>query len=156
MSSAPSVVRFLESFGVAYDTVPRPLGPRRATGRRRSVPAERVLKPLLLMEEDRHALAVIPKNRRLDLVALNRQFHRRFRLGTEEDAQRLYPGLPLSLLLPAGIGAQVEIYVDQFLVSLREIVIDTPDYSRLIKIEGDGFSELFNGAWCARISRPVD
>ena len=153
-ANAPSVARFLESCGVAYDTVPR--RPRRATGGRRSVPAERVLKPLLLIEEDRHALAVIPKNRRLDLVALNRQFHRRFRRGTEEDAQRLYPGLPLSLLLPAGIGAQAEIYVEQSLLGLREFVIETPDYSRLIKIESDGFSELFNGAWCARISRPDD
>lgn len=153
MSSTLRVDRFLKDQGVAYATLRQPDG-HRHTRRDLSVAVgERMLKTLLLVDDDRHALAVIPNNRHIDLVTLNRHFLRGFRLGTPDDAARLYPGLPRSLLLPAGIEAQVEIFVDQLLVGLREIVIETADRSKLVRIEGEDFSELLNGAWCGRISR---
>jgi prolyl-tRNA editing enzyme YbaK/EbsC (Cys-tRNA(Pro) deacylase) len=107
---------------------------------------------VLLVDGDQHALAVIPKTCGVDVAALNREFHRRFSVGRPDDLLRLYPGLPASALLPAGLDAGIEIYVDRSLVDLRHVAFETSSRGRLVRIEGEALPELLNGAWCGSIS----
>ncbi len=152
MPAAISVDALLERNGVAYETLRRDPRRSRAGNEPCAVPGDRVVKARLLVDAGRHAVAVIPTNRRLDLAALNQEFGRRFRLGSPADRARLFPGLPAHAMLPAAIDQQVEIFVDQSLVGLREIAFETPDARTLLRIEGEAFTDLFDGAWCGRIS----
>ena len=154
MAATLSVASLLERSGVDYDTIPKRRSRRRATRLAPAIPGDRVIKTVLLIDGQRHALAVIPKNRRIALAALNSEFRRNFRLGSPDDVVRLYPGLPVHALLPAAIGAQAELFVDLSLVGLRDVAFETRDRRALVRIEGQALPELFNGAWCGRISQP--
>ena len=112
---------------------------------RRCVADDRVVKPVLLIDENRHAFALISKSRRLALAALNREFQRRFRLAAPDEAARLYPRLTLHDLLP-----------DQALVRYAVIVFETGIARRSLRVEGEAICGLFEGAWCGAISISQD
>lgn len=144
MLAASNVDTFLHDRGVSYANVWRGA---------HALPEYCVAKTLLLVDGDRHALAVIPQSRRIDLAALNEVYGRHFRLGGVGDAVRLFPGTPPQSLLPNGIGTQLETFVDDSLIGLEQVAFETTDPRRLIQIDGRDFCRLFERARCARISR---
>ncbi len=144
MLAASNVDTFLHAKGVAYANVWRGA---------RSLPDYCVVKTLLLIDGDHHALAVIPQSRRIDLDALNQVYGRHFRLGGVGDAVRLFPGIPPQSLLPNGIGTRLEAFVDESLIGLEQVAFETNDPRRLVQIDGLDFCRLFERARCARISR---
>ena len=123
---------------------------------RHCVADDRVVKPVLLIDENRHAFALISKSRRLALAALNREFQRRFRLAAPDEAARLYPRLTLHDLLPAGMPGNVEVFIDQALVRYDVIVFETGIARRSLRVEGEAICGLFEGAWCGAISISQD
>jgi len=148
-----NVERLLQENGVIYDWIGQEITapPARDTSRRPA--SEGVLKSQLLIEDRRHALAILPKGRRLDLRALNGEFQRTFRVGTADDASHLYPGVPMHALLPAGLEAGTEIFIDQWLLGLEAIVLESPGDHPMLRFEGEALPEIFEGAWCAHFSR---
>jgi Ala-tRNA(Pro) deacylase len=100
----------------------------------------------------RYALAVIPGDRRVDLAAIEREFGRRLRMARGDEISLLFPGLPPSTLLPVADELQLETFVDQALVPLSEVYLETADPSRLVRIEGESFRSLLYAAWCGHIS----
>ena len=111
-----------------------------------------VARVLLLADARGYALAVIPKNRHLDLAALENEFGRRFRLAGADDAERLFPGLPLRALPPICSCGQVDTYLEQSLVQLCDVFLETSDPRMMVRLDGESFRRLFYGAWCGQIS----
>lgn len=150
---ALSIDALLLRNGVRYDTV----HPGRAqvgvgqgtTGAQHG----QVARVLLLADARGYALAVIPKNRQLDLTALEHEFGRRFRLAGADEAERLFPGLPLRALPPICSCGQLDTYLEQSLVQLSDVFLATPDPRVMVQLDGESFRRLFYGAWCGRISR---
>lgn len=116
----------------------------------------RIAKTLLLADARGYAVAVIPGNRQIDLLAIRREFGRSFRLGRPDETDRLFPGTPPNALPPVGGDPRLETFLDLSLVRLRDVFLETRDPRRLIRIVGESFRALFYGAWCGPISRAVN
>lgn len=113
---------------------------------------EHIAKTLLLADGRGYALAVIPREREIDLDAMREEFGRSFRVAGSDEALRLFPGLHLRGLPPPGPGAELETFVDQSLVRLADVYFESADPRRLVHVDGEAFRNLLYGAWCGHIS----
>ena len=157
MVAAMGVDALLKDGGVEYAKVRR----RRARRGRgvglgvdHAIPEEQIVKTLLLVDARGYGLAVLPRNRHLDLNAVAAEFGRAFRVASKEEVLRLFPGLPPRALPPVG-GPDIETFVDQSLVMLANVYLETADSRRLARVDGEAFRGLLYGAWCGRISQPA-
>lgn len=153
LNASPSLDALLRRNGVLYVTVRPGLARSRPARDAKAIRGAQVVKTLLLADERGYALAVIPKNREIDLAALEAEFGRSFRTASPEEAQRIFPGLPLRALPPIHEGRDADIYLEQSLVQLSEVYLETPKPGRLVRLDGESFRSLFYGAWCGQISR---
>ena len=153
MTATMGVDALLRSNGVEYATV-FPEHSSRHEGRRAPViQGAQVARSVLLAGDRDYALAVIPRDRHLDLAAIEEEFGRRLRMAGTAEVARLFPGLPPRALPPITDGIQLETFVDQSLVPLSAVYFETASPRRLVRIDGESFRGLLYGAWCGRISR---
>lgn len=99
-----------------------------------------------------YAVAFIPGNREIDLPALRRELGRSFHLGPEE-TECLFSGARSNALPLVGGDPRLETFLDQSLVRLRDVFLQTREPRRLIRLVGESFQALFYGVWCGPISR---
>lgn len=77
------------------------------------VPADAVLKAVVLETRDGHALAVLPANRRLDMDLVRAATgDRHARLATEAEIAQELPGCELGAVPPLGSVLHTAVYVD--------------------------------------------
>lgn len=104
----------------------------------------------VLTDDDGDALAVIPRTWAIDLPALRAEFGRPFRIADD-------PGPGNSLLhgisIPAARERGVEVILEQSLVCLPSVYLETVHSDLLIRLEGESFRRLFYGSWCGCISQ---
>lgn len=139
----PGVYAFLRGRGIPF---------RRVWRGAHTLSGDRVAKNLLLVDDRRHALALVTQGRRIDIAAMNRDFSREFRLGGLGDVSRLFPGMPPQALWPACIDARVELFVDQAFDDLDEVALETHDQRCLVLVDGADFRRIFRKRRRGRIS----
>ena len=115
-------------------------------GRGKVAPA-RVARAVMLSDRYGEALAVIPADRRIDLTALAGEFGRNYRIVEN-------PGTNPPGVLGPHNERRRDIYVDQALVGLPEVYVETREPGFLACLDGETFRSLFYGSWCGHISRP--
>jgi prolyl-tRNA editing enzyme YbaK/EbsC (Cys-tRNA(Pro) deacylase) len=108
---------------------------------------------VLVRDPQGYAVVVTPRNRRLDLEGLNREFNRRFVRARPHEIDRLLPTPRHGELPPIGPGGGIETYLDEALVTVGDVYVETCDGKDLVRVEGEAFHELLYGAWCGRFSR---
>jgi prolyl-tRNA editing enzyme YbaK/EbsC (Cys-tRNA(Pro) deacylase) len=151
MTTILNVDTLLRKNGIAYAAVWRDPSPR--LGAHRLTRGAQIARTVILADDPSYALAVIPRDRHVDLAAIEEEFGRRLRMASSSEVARLFPGLPPWTLPPIADGPQLETFVDQALVSLSAVYLETARPRRLVHIDGESFRGLFYGAWCGRISR---
>jgi prolyl-tRNA editing enzyme YbaK/EbsC (Cys-tRNA(Pro) deacylase) len=127
-----------------------------ARGRIPITGAHRIATGLLLADRLGSAVAVIPKDRALDLGAMQQEFGRQFHVLGRIDASRAGSGPASAADGSTPTPAGIELFVDQSLVLLSYVYLETADPNRLARLDGDSFRSLFYGAWCGRITRNPD
>lgn len=154
MTATRGLDALLRTSGIAYATAKHDPSNHLADLRGMPVGGEEVARTLLLMDDGGYALAIIPRDRHLDLRNMEHEFGRRMRMASGDEIGRLFPGLPPRALPPVAEGPDIETYVDQSLVPLSAVYFETASPRHLVRIEGDAFRGLLYGAWCGPISRP--
>jgi Ala-tRNA(Pro) deacylase len=119
---ATEVREQLEARGIAVEALPHePTHSALAEAARLGVPAEDVVKTIVLVTSGGPTLAVIPASRRLDMALVHRATgDRRARLATEEELARDFPDCELGAFPPVGICDRV--LVDPEVLRRDEIV----------------------------------
>jgi prolyl-tRNA editing enzyme YbaK/EbsC (Cys-tRNA(Pro) deacylase) len=154
MNAVLDVDALLRSRRVEYTDLWHDRSARRRRRPAAALPGTQVARTVLLAEDHGHALAVIPRDRHIDLEAIEQEFGRRLWMADRADVSRLFPGLPPRALPPIAEALQLETFVDQALVPLSEVCFETADPCRLVRLDGESFRALMNNAWCGPISRP--
>ena len=122
---------------------------------RRVAPPARIARSVLLGDRRGHALAVVPSDRQIDLDALNREFGRELRVSPSSEVQALFPSTSPGAIPPVAVSDGMELYLDDSLVRLPEVYLETGDHRQLVRLDGEAFRELFYGSWCGAISKPA-
>ncbi len=119
------------------------------------VPGDRMVKPVLLGDEDRYLLALIPATHRLEIDRLSEALGRKLELIPENEVASAFSDCELGAIPPVGDAYGIETWVDSSLVDLPEVYFESGDHEVLIRMDGEQFRKLLGEATPAQISHHI-
>jgi Ala-tRNA(Pro) deacylase len=155
MAIAPRLRWYLEAHGVEYELIPHPHSATSAeTARSASVPLESLAKPVLLEDELGYVMAIVPASRRVDVRSLSDQLHRDLSLAKERELEALFHDCERGAVPPLGSPYRVPTVYDDALAELGEVCFEAGDHEDVVRMRGDAFLRLLEGARHGRFSVP--
>ncbi len=119
------------------------------------IPADAVLKAVVLETRDGHVLAVLPANRRLDMDLVRAATgDRHARLATEAEIEQELPGCELGGVPPLGSVLHTDVYVDPEVLTHPLVAFAAGTQTESVKGVAE---ELFSGetVTITPISKPI-
>jgi len=106
------------------------------------VPGDRLAKSILLGDEDRYLLAVIPATHRLEISKLSEMVKHRLQLINESEMAGAFSDCEIGAMPPLGEAYGIDTWVDPSLLDQPEIYFEAGDHQALIKMSGEDFRNL--------------
>lgn len=119
------------------------------------VPGDRLAKSVLLGDEDRYLLAVIPATHRLDLEKLSELVRHRLQLITESEMAGAFADCEIGAMPALGEAYGIDTWVDPTLLEQPEVYFEGGDHQALIKMSGEDFRNLLKDSQQIPISRHI-
>jgi len=144
----PGIDRWGES-GVAFQLIYLPGGARRDHSVDQQLEGQVATTVVLTNSGRTFALAVIPCRWIPDTKAVEEEFGYRLRVADGGRAEGLRFSTPLIF---SAREQGIEVFVDQSLIRLPQVFLETANPHLLIRLDGESFRRSFYGAWCGFIS----
>lgn len=106
----------------------------------------------VLTDDEGYVLAVIPRSWSIDLPALREEFGRQFRIVDDAELR----GSLLRGISPSARECGFDVILEQSLVCLPSVYLETVHPHLLIHLDGESFRRLFYGSWCGCISHATE
>lgn len=156
MAIAIALENFLKEHRVAYDVVMHPHTMTSSqTAAQAHVPGDRLIKSVVVEDDDGYLMVALPSTHRLELGRLHRQLRRQLGLATENELAGLFKDCELGAIPPIGAAYGIETLVDDSLLQGGDVYFEAGDHEELIHISGKQFQDLFAGAKHGRYSDRV-
>jgi Ala-tRNA(Pro) deacylase len=153
MAIALTLKEHLTKQGVEYDVLPHaPTQSSMRTAQASHVPGDRLAKAVVLRDEARYLLAVIPASHHLGLDDLAALLRRRPELATEQEIGTLFGDCARGAVPPIGAAYGVDLIVDDRIVEQPEVYFEAGDHATLVHMTGAQFARLTAGAQHGRFS----
>jgi Ala-tRNA(Pro) deacylase len=147
MAISVTLEEFLKQHHAQYELIPHPhTASSMETAEQAHVPGQRLAKAVILKEEGRYLMVVVPSVEHVDLASLRAQFGHGVELATEDELQQLFPDCALGAIPPTGPAWDMETYLDECLVDEPEVFFEAGDHEELVRIEGAQFQQLLKSA----------
>jgi Ala-tRNA(Pro) deacylase len=154
MPIALTLKEYLGTHGIAYDEIPHE---RSATmveaAHRANLPSDRVVKAVVLEDDEGYMLAAVPASHHVRLTALRKTLNRRLGLATELEVAQLFADCEPGAAPPVGLLYGLDVIVDDSLAKKSDLYFEGGDHCTLIHVRGEDFSRLMAQAQYGRISR---
>jgi len=143
MTIAPKLSQFLAQEHAAYELIPHePTRSSMETARLCHVPAGQMAKAVLLDAEQDYLLAVLPADRRLELVELRSDLGLKPHLVEEKQLASIFDDCEFGAVPPLGSGYGVQTIVDDSLDAQTDVYFEAGDHASLIHMTGAEFARL--------------
>jgi Ala-tRNA(Pro) deacylase len=153
MAIATTLRDFLDSNHLPYEAMQHPrTQTSQATASAVRQPGDKVAKSLLLKDDDRYLLAVLPASRRLHFGQLHRALNRHVGLATEAEIARVFKDCSIGAVPPAGLLYDIDTVVDDALLEQPDIYFEAGDHEELIHMKQEDFRKLLGDATHAQFS----
>jgi Ala-tRNA(Pro) deacylase len=106
------------------------------------VPGDQLVKSILLGDEDRYLLAVIPATHRLEINKLSEVVKHRLQLITESEMAGAFSDCEVGAMPPIGEAYGIDTWVDPVIFTQPEVYFESGDHHSLIRMSGEDFREL--------------
>lgn len=147
MAIAPLVEDYLSRHGARYDVVSHPRSQSSIeTAELAHVPGERLVKSVVLEDDDGMLLAVLPSTLSVHIGHLSAETHRRLRLAEESELQSLFPDCSVGAIPPLGPAYGVRTILDDSLEGQQEIYFEAGDHEHLVHMTAEQFLALVGPA----------
>lgn len=124
-----------------------------ATAREAHVPADKLAKAVVVKQDDRYAMCVIPASNQLVLEWLEYGRQHGYEIADEAELRRLFPDCDEGAIPCVGEAFHMDVMVDSALVDGgKDIYFEGGDHSHLLHISYLDFKRLMANAWPAPIS----
>lgn len=142
--STAQVRHYLDEQRVHYATIMHsPAYTAQETAATVHVPGREVAKTVIVLLDEKPAMAVLPATRRLDLTALRKASGaRRVALATETQFARLFPECEVGAMPPFGNLYHMPVYVAESLAEDEQIVFNACSHTELIRMAYADFERL--------------
>jgi Ala-tRNA(Pro) deacylase len=147
MYLAHTVTRFLGARSVDYETVShRHTMTSNQTAFSAHVPRGRLAKAVLLGDDERYLLAVVPASGRVDLQAIcELSGCKQVSLAGEEEIGIMFPDCELGAIPAVGTAYGIDTLVDASLLVQPEVYFEGGDHEHLVHVTGADFRKLMLG-----------
>jgi Ala-tRNA(Pro) deacylase len=143
MTIARRLKWYLDSKGVSYECVHHTrTRTSLATAREAHVKADKLAKCVLLEDERGYVLAILPASRRLDLKRIERQFHRRLELASEDELIDIFEDCEVGAVPALGKAYNVPTLLDDQLLAHSHLFFEAGDHEDLVHLSGLAFRAL--------------
>ncbi len=157
MGIAMKLSDYLKAAAVHYDMLNHAhSGSSRQTARASNVPAERLVKAVVLEDGARTLMAVLPASRRLDLGELRSRNGRGLHLAPESELKDLFGDCEPGAVPPLGAAYGMETVWDDSLTEQPETYFEAGDHETLIHMKTGDFIDLMKGARHMSFSSRMD
>jgi Ala-tRNA(Pro) deacylase len=147
MYIANRVRDYLNQRGVTYDLIVHPhTRSSQESAEAAHVPGDRLVKSVVLEDDDGYLMVVLPSTRRVRLGVLSGKLQRHLRLATEAELKHLFGDCELGAIPPLGPAYGMETVWDESLENVPEVYVEAGDHEELIRIDGKTFLGLLGSA----------
>jgi Ala-tRNA(Pro) deacylase len=142
-----TVAKYLLDHQVAYDLVPHPhTETAHASAIESGIPADRVVKAVVIKGNDGFKLAVLPASRHIQFEQLRQLLGHEVNLAGEEQAETLFVDCEPGSVPAFGAAYGLDVVVDDSLTKQSDLYIEGGDHANLIHLSGSSFQTLMQGA----------
>ena len=147
MAMAPLVEDYLSRHDARYDLVAHPRSRFSIeTADAADVPGERLVKAVLLEDDDGMVLAVLPSTRSVHLGHLSNETQRRMRLADEGELQGVFPDCQPGAIPPLGPAYGLRTILDDSLEAQPDLFFEAGDHEHLVHMSANQFMALVGPA----------
>ncbi len=143
MGIAITLKEFFDNHKTAYELIPHP---RTASTLESSevahVPGDRMVKSVLLGDQERYLLALIPATHHLNINRVNKMLGRDLKLIEEDEISGAFSDCEVGAIPPVGEAYGIDTLLDSSLANQKELFMESGDHSLLIRVEGSAFMDL--------------
>lgn len=155
MSVPDTVTKFLRKNGIDFSVVEHaPTRHSTATAHAAHVKGEQLAKGVVLADDERYVLAVVPATRWVDVPAVARIVHKPLELVPEDDFPMLFRDCRPGAVPPIGEAYGIMTVVDDELTEPSDVYFEAGDHEHLIHLQRDAFMALIEPFERGRISQP--
>jgi Ala-tRNA(Pro) deacylase len=152
---AMKLADYLRTHPVQYDLVKHPpTGNSLESAAATQVPADRIAKAVVLEDDERFLIAVLPASRKVDLEALRSCTGRMLRLATEAEVGERFADCAPGAVPPIGQAYGIETVWDEKLAREPEVYFEAGDHETLVHVHTDDFVRLLADAPRMALSEP--
>lgn len=156
MAIAPTLKSYLKEHDVDYDVVVHPRAvTSMETAAQAHVPGDRLVKCVVIEDEQGYLMVALPSTHRLELGQLHRELQRNLGLATERELAGLFKDCDPGAIPPIGSAYGIETLVDDSLLQQDDVYFEAGDHEELIHVSGRQFQDLVTGARHGRFSHHV-
>ncbi len=156
MGMAIALKHYLDSLDVDYELVNHPYASTSMDiAREAHIPPEKIAKCVMLEDEGGYVMAVCPASSRIKLGNLYRQINRRLEFASEQELADLFGDCVLGAVPPIGEIYDIEVVIDEELLSESDVYFEAGDHEELIHVAADAFDCLMQNAERASFTRPA-
>ena len=114
------------------------------------VPGDRLVKSVILEDDDGYVMAVLPSTQHVRIGKLSHALNRKLRLATEDELAPLFADCELGAIPPVGLAYGVTTIMDESLAEQPEIYFEAGDHENLVHMSRSAFMALMEHADHAR------
>jgi Ala-tRNA(Pro) deacylase len=156
MAIAITLKKYLEDNDLSYEVVDHPYAATSLdVASKAHVPANKLVKAIVLEDEGGYVIAVCPASSKLQLGTLYHQINRRLHLADEYELADLIGDCVLGAVPPLGELYGADVVMDDALLNEDDVYIEAGDHEELLHLDADNFQRLMHHAERASFCKPV-
>ncbi|WP_116472816.1 aminoacyl-tRNA deacylase [Zobellella maritima] len=158
MGMSLALKQYLDSQQIPYDMVHHAYSEGAAQSAIAShIPLAQMAKAVILENEGgQRMMAVIPAADKVDLQRFNQLVHGEVRLASEQELIRMFKDCDKGAIPAMGEPFALDTLVDEALLEMADIYLESGDHRDLIHVSGDHFRQLANNWRHGEFSRKPD
>jgi Ala-tRNA(Pro) deacylase len=143
MAMSLTLEEFLSQHNASYDLIPHPhTGSSMETAEEAHVPGIRLAKAVVIRDDGRYRMVVVPSVEHVDMGVLRQQFGHAVTMASEGELSGLFPDCEVGAVPPLGPAWGVDTYVDESLLTEGEVYFESGDHESVVRVSGDQFERL--------------
>ena len=156
MAIAMSLRDYLDELGISYDVVTHETtGSSMETAQAAHVPGDKLVKSVLLKDDQEYLLAVVPSTCHVQLSDLASRFDRHLELVPEAELASIFTDCETGAIPPVGQAYAIEMVIDNRLLDCEDLYIEAGDHQSLVHLQHDDFVRLVQNSPHADFTRHV-
>ena len=154
MAISSTLKDFLDQHRIVFELIPHPhTGSSMETAEQAHVPGHQLAKAVILKEENKYLMVIIPSVEHVDLDVLRQHFGHKVEMATENELGELFPDCAIGAIPPIGAAWNMDTFLDESLLEDHDVYFEAGDHEDLIRVSGEQFRQLLGNITCGDYCR---